>query len=138
MARPLDLYVRRLPPTAAHFRSQRVRQAYDDFALPARMALWLALAPAATVLLARRQAAPMLGAAALSVSLAELGRRRAGGRGRFPASASLFAPLWLAERALTSWLAVWSRLARGGVRYGDMVIERAGSSPAELRRRHGA
>ena len=35
---PLDLYVRRLPPTARHFAAQRVRQAYDDFAIPARMA----------------------------------------------------------------------------------------------------
>ena len=35
---PLDLYVARAPPSAAHFRSQRVRQAYDDFAIPARMA----------------------------------------------------------------------------------------------------
>ncbi len=33
---PLDLYVARRPPTTAHFASQRVRQAYDDFAIPAR------------------------------------------------------------------------------------------------------
>src|SRR4029079_2928969 len=39
VATPLDLYVRRLPPTTAHFISQRVRQAYDDFALPVRMAV---------------------------------------------------------------------------------------------------
>lgn len=31
----LDLYVRRLPPTTHQFLSQRVRQAYDDFAIPA-------------------------------------------------------------------------------------------------------
>ena len=32
---PLDLYVARVPPSAAHFWGQRTRQAYDDFALPA-------------------------------------------------------------------------------------------------------
>ena len=46
---PLDLYVRRLPPTARHFAAQRVRQAYDDFAIPARMAAFLSVIPAAAV-----------------------------------------------------------------------------------------
>src|SRR3954470_9928525 len=34
---PLDLFVRRLPPTTRQFWSQRVRQAYDEFARPARL-----------------------------------------------------------------------------------------------------
>ena len=41
----LDCYVRRLPPTASHFRSQRVRQAYDEFARPTRLIGALAIAP---------------------------------------------------------------------------------------------
>ena len=45
-ARPLDLFVRRLPPKTSHFWSQRVRQAYDEFARPARLVIWLALVPA--------------------------------------------------------------------------------------------
>jgi hypothetical protein len=44
---PLDLYVARRPPDTSHFISQRVRQAYDDFALPARIAAFLALPPLA-------------------------------------------------------------------------------------------
>jgi len=36
---PLDLFVRRLPSTTPHFLSQRVRQAYDEFARPRRLAL---------------------------------------------------------------------------------------------------
>ncbi|MBB5966693.1 glycosyltransferase [Planomonospora venezuelensis] len=43
--RPLDLYVRRLPPDPARFWSQRVRQAYDDLAQPARMAFFLSVLP---------------------------------------------------------------------------------------------
>jgi len=52
---PLDLYVRRLPPSSAHFRGQRVRQAYDDFALPPRMALELALVPALALAMRRHR-----------------------------------------------------------------------------------
>jgi hypothetical protein len=44
---PLDLYVARRPPDTAHFLSQRVRQAYDDFAIPARFVTFLALPPLA-------------------------------------------------------------------------------------------
>src|SRR5215203_584104 len=42
---PLDLFVRRLPPDAKHFWSQRIRQAYDELARPARLITWLAVLP---------------------------------------------------------------------------------------------
>ena len=122
-----------MPPSAAHFWGQRTRQAYDDFALPARMALWLSLLP----LLARRpRLAPA--AAALAVALAERGRCRASGAAVFPASSSLLAPLWVLERGVCAWLAVLQRLRFGGVRYGDSVIPVAAHSVRDLRRRLAA
>jgi len=130
---PLDLYVARRPPSTAHFLSQRVRQAYDDFAIPARMAAWLCLGPAATGLLAARRGRWLLAGAAGSVALAELGRRRAGGRTRFPLSGSLLAPAWLAERSICSWLALAARM-RGGVRYGEGRLPLAAHSRRHLRR----
>ena len=131
---PLDLYVRRLPPTTAHFVSQRVRQAYDDLALPARLSAFLAISPLIGAAIAtRRWKAVAWGAAAMS-GAAEIGRRRAGGRAVFPARASLFAPLWVLERSVTSWIALWERFARGGVRYGDGRIRHAASSYRTLRR----
>lgn len=132
---PLDLYVARRPSSAEHFFSQRVRQAYDDFAIPARMGVWLGILPALGVALARGNRRVPLAAAAASVGLAELGRRRAGGRHRFPASSSLLAPMWILERATCSWPAVRSRLFRGGVMYGDHVVPRAASSMRHLRAR---
>ena len=45
MVTPLDCYVRRLPCSARHFWSQRVRQAYDDFAQPPRLAVALSVVP---------------------------------------------------------------------------------------------
>src|SRR5204863_834391 len=132
---PLDLYVAREPTSASHFWGQRTRQAYDDFALPLRMALWLATVPLLALALLRRRGARAIAAAALSVALAELGRSRGGGRARFPASSSLLAPVWVLERGVCSWLAVLQRLRFGGVRYGDSVIPVAAHSQRQLRRR---
>jgi hypothetical protein len=133
---PLDLYVRRLPPSSAHFRGQRVRQAYDDFALPGRMALELALIPALVLGLSRRRADLLLLAATAAALVAERGRRRAGGKHHFPASASLFAPVWVIERGVCAWLALVKR-RRGGVRYAGSTIKVAAHSEAALRRRFG-
>lgn len=117
-----DCYVARLAPTATHFWSQRVRQAYDEFARPARLALFLSLVPTSLVIMVhaspRRARRLLLSAVALVTAIAEAGRRRAGGASVFPGSTVLFAPVWLLERACCSWLAVGARL-RGGCRYGD-------------------
>lgn len=131
---PLDLYVARRPPSASHFLSQRVRQAYDDFAIPARIGAFLLFAPAALELGRRRRVGDLAAGALASVGIAELGRRRAGGRARFPLSGSLAAPLWIAERSLCAWLALFER-ARGGVRYGDGRLPLAANSLRCLRRR---
>jgi hypothetical protein len=161
---PLDLYVARVPPSAAHFWGQRTRQAYDDFALPRRMALWLAVLPLLALdwrpsgtspqpvpatprcgrsrragkgawLWRRRRFRITPAAAALAVAAAETGRRRAGGREVFPATSSLLAPGWILERGACAWLAVLQRLRFGGVRYGDSVIPLAAHSERQLRRR---
>jgi hypothetical protein len=154
---PLDLYVARVPPSAAHFWGQRTRQAYDDFALPLRMALWLSVLPLMGLeghlryadgtkrriygdkLSPRRrrlrQIGPLPAAVGLAVAAAEVGRRRAGGARIFPATSSLLAPVWILERGVCAWLAVLQRLRFGGVRYGDSVIPVAAHSERQLRSR---
>jgi hypothetical protein len=131
---PLDLYVARRPPTTAHFLSQRLRQAYDDFAVPLRLGAFLAMGPLALATLRRRQGR-RLALAVTSIAVAELGRRRAGGAARFPLSGSLLAPAWIAERSLCAWLALGARL-RGGVRYGDRRLAHSATSLRRLRRRY--
>lgn len=132
---PLDLYVPRRAPSASHFLSQRVRQAYDDFAVPLRMAAFLALLPLTADLVQRRQLRAIALAVAASIAVAEAGRRRAGGASRFPFTASLLAPAWIVERAICSWLALGSRLA-GGVRYGPGRVSLSANSMRHLRRRY--
>lgn len=135
---PLDLFVARLPPTAAHFWGQRTRQAYDDFAIPARMAAWLAIVPCLVVAAARRAWPGPVAAAVASITLAERGRRRGAGTTVFPSSSALLAPLWLLERGVTAWLAVLQRLRYGGVRYGASVIPVAAHSRRHLHQRAAA
>jgi hypothetical protein len=130
---PLDLYVRRLPPTASHFWGQRTRQAYDDFALPLRMACWLAVVPLLLTLIVRKRLADGYLSAVTFVLIAELGRLRGGGAEVFPASASLLAPMWVLERGVCSWLAVLQRVRFGGVRYGAEVIPTAAHSISTIR-----
>jgi hypothetical protein len=141
VATPLDLFVARRPPTAAKFWSQRVRQAYDDFAQPPRLALALGVLPglAAAVGTSRdsRQTARRLTAAAVTLSAAaEVGRRRGGGRRVLPSSASLLAPVWVLERGVCSWLALAVRLRHGGCPYAGGIIVRAANPRRALRRRH--
>jgi hypothetical protein len=138
IASPLDLYVARVPPSAAHFWGQRTRQAYDDFALPVRMTLWLAVMPLLLLSGLRRQPSIARGPAALSVAAAEIGRRRAGGAAVFPVTSSLLAPVWILERGVCAWLALLQRLRFGGVRYGDSVIPVAAHCERQLRRRLAA
>lgn len=130
-----DLFVRRLPCTTRHFLRQRVRQAYDSFGQPARLLAELGVLPA--LVLIRPDGLRLAGLACGVAALAELGRRRRGGRAVYPPAAALWAPLWLAERAVCSWLAVLSR-ARGGVRYSGGRMRLAAHSERQLRRRVAA
>ncbi len=128
-------YVLRRPSTTKHFWSQRVRQAYDEIARPARFIFQLAVLPIALALaLTGRWLAIALGVAAI-VLAAELGRRRYGATRAFPASTPLFAPLWTAERALCSWLALGARLFLGGVPYRGTILHRAATPMRVLRQR---
>ena len=126
--------VRRLPPDARTFLSQRVRQAYDSLAQPWRLAAELAIVPAAVVALHRGKGA-FGRCLAAAVLVAEAGRRRAGGRAVFPADGALWTPLWLAERGVCSWLAVASRVLRGGVEYRGGRLRVAAHSVTRLRAR---
>ncbi|HZO95255.1 MAG TPA: hypothetical protein VFB22_16025 [Candidatus Baltobacteraceae bacterium] len=132
-----DLYVARRPPTARHFFSQRLRQAYDELARPGRYAAQLALAPAAALAVRSAGARGALALLCASIALAEAGRRRAGAHRVFPARASLLAPVWVLERAVTSWAAL-ALFARGGVRYSNGRLRRAATPRRVLRARYGA
>ena len=117
-----DCYVLRRPPSAKRYWLQRVRQAYDEFARPRRLVAQLSILPALGVALWLRRYRLLFGAALLCVLAAECGRRKSNGARYFPATASLAAPLWVLERAICAWVAVYIRVAHGGVKYAGTRI----------------
>ena len=135
LVRAPDVLVARRPPSTSTFLGQRVRQAYDDLAQPAKLATMLAIAPLALAAIATRRWRALAGGIAATVAIAELGRRRDGGTERFPATAALWAPAWVAERATCIWIAVARRVLLGGVRYRGTRLRRAATPMRTLRRR---
>ena len=129
-----DLFVRRSPPTFARFLEQRPRQAYDDWAQPLRFAAFLLVGPAIVFAAARRPRALVVGAVT-AVAVAFLGRGRHHGATVFDRGSPFFAPLWICERAVLSWVALVRRIAFGGVPYAGTVIERSATPSRVLRRR---
>jgi hypothetical protein len=129
---PLDCYVRRVPPTVEHFVSQRVRQAYDELARPARFVVSLAIVPSIVLAIRSRQPAALLALGA-PAALAAAGRARADGRRHFSPWAVLLAPFWMLERGVCTWIALGWRV-RGGCRYHGRTIKRAAHSLRTLRR----
>ena len=129
----LDIVVPRRPPTTARFLEQRVRQAYDEWARPWRLLAQLAVLPAVL----RWRGRAVVAITVSSVVTAEIGRRRAGGARIWPITAALWAPAWVAERSVTSWLALGARL-RGGVRYRDGRLPLAANPVRRIRRQLAA
>ncbi len=125
-----DIFVARQPPSARHFLRQRVRQAYDDFAQPWRLAAELAILPLA--IWSARRPTRLLVLVALACLVAERGRRRAGGSAVFPATSALWAPAWLTERAICVWIALATRF-RGGANYGGARLRQAATPLRILR-----
>lgn len=135
--RASGIFVGRVPPSTAHFARQRVRQAYDDFAQPARLVAELLLLPLLVGLVLQRgvpRRAAVAAVAGAAVAVAEVGRRRGGGARFFPRFAALWAPVWMLERAVCVWVAVGARL-RGGARYAGRRLPHAGNPPRVIRRR---
>jgi hypothetical protein len=130
-----DLFVARRPPGARHFLAQRVRQAYDEFARPGRLAAQLAVAPLLALATARFGGRALAVFAVGAIALAEAGRLRGGARRVFPPRTAILAPVWVLERAVTSWCALALRASRGGVRYSRGTLRVAANPERVLRRR---
>ncbi len=123
-----NLFVLKRPPTLRKWIEQRPRQAYEDFGLRAKTALFFSLPIvilAAGFFLARRELAGLLLALfSLSILLATCGRHRGVAARYFPFWIIFVAPMWIVERCLSSYWALYWLLRYGGYPFGGTLLTR--------------
>ena len=143
-----DFFILKRPPTLTKWREQRPRQAYEDFVMRAKTVLFMAVLPLGATLGIVSGAGALLayGAAVSATAFALAARGRRGGAHRFfPAWVPLYAPLWVLERAVSVYWALYWRLRYGGYPFGDKLLSKgtgtawvAGGRVSSLRVSYGA
>ena len=123
-----DLFVLKRPPIFQKWKEQRPRQAYEDFGLRAKTALFLSLPAVATWIAAvagwKSLLVYLLCASIAAVLLAAVGRFRGTASNYFPMSVCFFAPLWIFERGLSTYWALYWHFTRGGYPFGDKILSK--------------
>jgi hypothetical protein len=122
-----DFFILKRPPSFRKWIEQRPRQAYEDFVMRAKTAFFAAMLPALVILWAAAGWRWALAAgAAVACGAAMLAARGLGdGAARFfPARVCLYAPLWVAERVLSTYWAFYWRVAHGGYPFGDKLLSK--------------
>ncbi|HEX8000383.1 MAG TPA: glycosyltransferase family 2 protein [Pyrinomonadaceae bacterium] len=138
-----DFFILKRPPTLRKWMEQRPRQAYEDFVMRAKTALFMSLLPVAVALrLFAGTRAALVFVAVVSICavlLALRGLLRDRAYKFFRPSLIFYAPLWVLERAMSSYWALYWRIARGGYPFGDRLLSkgtgRAWNAGARVQRR---
>ena len=122
----IDFFILKRPPTLRKWKEQRPRQAYEDFGLRAKTALFLALP---ILLIASAIFGSISGficciiiLSIFAVALACAGGARGVASEYIPAWTCLYAPLWIFERAFSTYWAVYWHLRHGGYPFGDKLL----------------
>ena len=122
----VDFFIEKRPPSLRKWIEQRPRQAYEDFALRAKTLFFFSLP---FVILVSGLLAGCLGMALwlailsiFSIALACAGGARGLASEYIPPSMCLYAPLWIFERMVSTYWAIYCYAARGGYSFGDKVL----------------
>jgi hypothetical protein len=122
-----DFFLLKLPPTFEKWIEQRPRQAYEDFVMRAKT-LFFASVPLVLLLtwLKAGGQLTLIYAALISVgSIIFAARGLTEGAARFfPWQVVFYAPLWIAERCLSTYWAFYWYLTLGGYPFGDKVVSK--------------
>ncbi len=121
----IDLFVEKRPPRFRKWIEQRPRQAYEDFPLRAKTATFFSI----PLLLLGAAGVGKLGLAFTIVIVAAIGFAAAGwlrgtAREYIPLSVCVFAPLWVLERSVSTYWALYWFVTRGGYPFGDRLLSK--------------
>ena len=122
----IDFFVQKRPPHYRKWLEQRPRQAYEDFGLRAKTALFLLLPPLLIVSAVIAGLAGLVLCVALisifAVALACAGGARGLASEYIPPWLCLYAPLWIFERMISTYWAVYWHFRHGGYPFGDKLL----------------
>jgi hypothetical protein len=120
-----DFFILKHPPTRRKWLEQRPRQAYEDFVMRTKTAFFAAL-PLVLALVwfisGWKGALAFVAALACSAILVAARGLGDGAANFFPARLCLYAPLWVAERVVSTYWAFYWRVAHGGYPFGDKLV----------------
>jgi hypothetical protein len=123
-----NLFVRKRPPTFRKWTEQRPRQAYEDFGLRAKTALFLSLPIFAGwigyAFGSKSLIYYLVFLSVTSIALATAGRFRGTAAKYFPWRVCFFAPFWIFERTASTYWALYWRFAHGGYPFGDKILSK--------------
>jgi len=122
-----DFFILKRPPSFRKWVEQRPRQAYEDFVMRAKTAFFAALPVVlvmASLFAGPRWALAFAAAVAFGSILVAARGLGDGARRVFPPWLCLYAPLWVAERAASTYWAFYWRVARGGYPFGDKLLSK--------------
>ena len=124
----MRLFVRRMPPAFSEWIRDLPRRAEEEFAVPAKAALFFMLLPAlaGAALIGGARMAGTLGGAIAFASIALALRGRIGAGRFFPWRACFFAPLWILQRSVTIYCALLWRFRKAGEPRRIPIAVRAG------------
>ncbi len=122
----VDFFILKRPPRFAKWLEQRPRQAYEDFVMRLKTAAFLLVIPAviAAAVLANSFAALGLSAiiSLIAVSLCLRGLLRNRAYRFFAPSALLWAPVWVLDRSLSVYWALYWRFRYKGYPFGKRLL----------------
>jgi hypothetical protein len=128
-----EVFVKRQPGAFGEWLTGRARQASDDFALPMKTAFFFSLMPM-LLLLAVLGGIQLAGGYAAVIAFASVAlalRGRSGARPFFPLRSVLFAPLWVFERSVSVYWALYRKMR--GTDLEDARVTAAAGEPSPSR-----
>ncbi|HEV2806070.1 MAG TPA: glycosyltransferase [Chthoniobacterales bacterium] len=124
----VNLFVRKRPPAFRKWIEQRPRQAYEDFGLRAKTALFFSLPLFAALIGAlcgwKRFLIFLAAISFAAVGVALAGWFRGTASKYFPVSVCAIAPLWILERTVSTYWALYWYFTRGGYPFGDKILSK--------------
>lgn len=124
----LDFFILKRPPTFTKWLEQRPRQAYEDFVMRFKTAFFLSVVPVllglASLVNVRTALLFLAVVSLMSVLVSSRGMLRNAAYRFFPVSSPLFAPLWIFERSLSIYWALYWWARYGGYPFGPKLLSK--------------